>query len=81
MENNIDVKIFGKNYKLKSNDNSENKVLLLSELLNEKMLHTARKHNTVNILDVSVITALNLLEENILLKNIFHREKKILNLK
>jgi len=74
----IKTKIFGKSYKLKKEKYSDNKMILLSEILNDKMIDTAKKLNTINPVDVSILTSLNLLEENIRLKNIYHQERKIL---
>ena len=65
----VKVKIFGSLYSLKSPHNSKNNLITLSRELNELMKRRAGEMNNINPLQVSILTALNLLEENQKLKS------------
>ena len=65
----IRVKNFGSVYTLKSESISKNNIMSLSQELNTLMQHHAGQMNNINPLQVSILTALNLLEENHLLKS------------
>ena len=66
---NIQVKIFGSVYSFKSENNSKQKIVNLSKELSELMNKHACKMNNINPLEISILTALNLLEENHSLKS------------
>ena len=57
------IKIFGKPYALRKTG-SLGELEGLGELLNERMIETARRLNSVDPLTVTLVTALNILEEN-----------------
>ena len=65
----ITVSIFGSPYTLHSNSSSEVEIRSCAEELDERMQEYATRMNNITPLNVSVLTALNLIEENRALKN------------
>lgn len=65
----IKVKIFGSVYALKSESVSKDNIILLSQELDELMQKQASTMHNINPLQVCILTALNLLEENQWLKS------------
>ncbi len=72
---NIQVKIFGSVYTFKSENNSKQKIANLSNELSELMKQYAKETNNINPLEISILTALNLLEENHSLKSKLSEDK------
>ena len=65
----IEVKIFGSVYILKSESVSKDNIMHLSKELDELMQQQAGRMHNINPLQVCILTALNLLEENQWLKS------------
>jgi len=75
----ITVNIFGKDYKLASKDTNAETMKSIASLLNTRMLKTAAGAKVMNPSIIAVMTALNLLEENIKLKRLYKYNTDIWN--